>query len=86
MPRGRFKGLDADERDYRLGRADVGFRMRVRATASNTEGSRTVASNPTAVVAGPPVSTAQPFPRGSMVVGGAGDKTINRQITQQKGQ
>jgi hypothetical protein len=59
----------ADERDYRLGRADVGFRMRVRVTASNTEGSRTVASNPTAVVAGPPVSTAQPFPRGSMVVG-----------------
>lgn len=59
----------ATERDYRLGRADVGFRMRARVTASNTDGSRTVASNPTAVVAGPPVNTAPPFPRGSMVVG-----------------
>jgi hypothetical protein len=59
----------ATDRDHRLGRADVGFRLRVRVTASNTEGSRTAASNPTAVVGGPPVNTATPFPRGSMVVG-----------------
>jgi hypothetical protein len=43
--------------------------MRIRVTATNAEGSRTVASNPTAVVQGAPVNTAQPFPRGSMVVG-----------------
>jgi hypothetical protein len=59
----------ADDRDHRLSAADVGFRMRVRVTASNVDGSRTVASNPTAVVVGPPVNTAPPFPRGSMVVG-----------------
>ncbi len=59
----------ATGRDYRLGSADVGFRMRFRVTASNAEGARTAASNPTAVVAGPPVNTAAPFPRGSMLVG-----------------
>ena len=59
----------ATGRDHRLTSADVGFRMRVRVTASNTDGSRTAASNPTAVVVGPPVNTAAPFPRGSMVVG-----------------
>ena len=32
--------------------ADVGFRLRVRVTATNSEGSQTVASNPTAVVVG----------------------------------
>jgi hypothetical protein len=56
-------------RDYRLGTADVGFRMRVRVTATNSDGSRVAASNPTATVVGPPVNTAAPFPRGSMVVG-----------------
>ena len=59
----------ATDRDHRLTSADVGFRMRVRVTASNTDGSRTAASNPTGVVVGPPVNTAAPFPRGSMVVG-----------------
>ena len=59
----------ATNRDYRLGSSDVGHRMRVRVTATNTEGSITAASNPTSTVGGPPVNTAQPFPRGSMVVG-----------------
>ena len=44
----------ATSRDYRLGAGDVGFRMRARVTAANADGSRTAASNPTAVVAGPP--------------------------------
>jgi hypothetical protein len=59
----------ATGRDYRLGSADVGRRIRVRVTASNADGSRTAASNPTGVVAGPPVNTAQPWPRGTMLVG-----------------
>jgi hypothetical protein len=59
----------ATSREHRLTAADVGFRLRARVTASNAEGSRTAASNPTAVVAGPPVNTAMPFPRGAMVVG-----------------
>jgi hypothetical protein len=59
----------ADDRTYRLGRSDVGLRLRVRITASNADGARTAASNPTAVVVGPPVNTALPFPRGSMLVG-----------------
>ena len=50
----------ATSRDYRLGAADVGFRMRARVTAANADGSRTAASNPTAVVAGPPVNTSAP--------------------------
>jgi hypothetical protein len=59
----------ATRRDYRLVSSDVGFRMRVRVTATNVEGSRTAASNPTNTVAGPPVNTAAPFARGTMVVG-----------------
>ena len=59
----------ATSRDHRLGSGDVGFRMRVRVTASNAEGSRTAASNPTATVAGPPVNTTAPSSRGSFVVG-----------------
>jgi hypothetical protein len=43
--------------------------MRIRVTATNAEGSRVAASNPTGTVAGPPVNTAVPWPRGSMVVG-----------------
>ena len=35
---------------YRLVSADVGFRMRVRVTATNVDGSRTATSNPTGVV------------------------------------
>lgn len=59
----------ATDREHRLGRADVGSRLRVRVTASNADGSRTAASNPTAIVVGPPLNTMQPFPRGAMVVG-----------------
>jgi hypothetical protein len=59
----------ATSRDHRLGSSDVGFRIRVRVTATNAEGSRTAASNPTATVVGPPVNVSQPWPRGSMVVG-----------------
>ena len=54
---------------YRLVSADVGFRMRVRVTATNADGSRTAASNPTAVVEGPPVNTSTPSVRGTMTVG-----------------
>lgn len=59
----------ATERRYQLVRADVDFRMRVRVTATNAEGSRTVASNPTTTVVGPPVNTSIPVVRGNMVVG-----------------
>jgi hypothetical protein len=59
----------ATSRDYRLTAADVDFRMRIRVTASNVEGSKTVASNPTGVVVGPPVNTVTPAVRGTMLVG-----------------
>ncbi|HUG65672.1 MAG TPA: hypothetical protein VMK83_10680 [Gaiellaceae bacterium] len=59
----------ATGREHRLTSSDVGSRLRVRVTASNADGSRTVASNPTPTVVGPPVNTMQPFPRGAMVVG-----------------
>jgi hypothetical protein len=59
----------ATSRDYRLTAADVDFRMRIRVTASNAEGSKTVASNPTGVVVGPPVNTVTPAVRGTMLVG-----------------
>jgi hypothetical protein len=59
----------ATNRRYRLVAADAGSRMRVRVTATNADGSRTVASNPTAVVAGRPVNTSTPTVRGTMVVG-----------------
>ncbi len=59
----------ATSRDYRLGAGDVGFRMRARVTAANADGSRTAASNPTAVVAGPPVNTSIPAVRGTTLVG-----------------
>jgi len=59
----------ATGRDHRLVSGDVGFRLRVRVTATNAEGSGIAASNPTATVVGPPVNTAPPFARGSMVVG-----------------
>jgi hypothetical protein len=38
-------------------------------TATNADGSRTAASNPTAVVVGPPANTQPAWPRGAMVVG-----------------
>lgn len=53
---------------HRLTGADVGFRMRVRVTATNVDGSRTVASNPTAVVVGPPVNTSLPLVVGTPLV------------------
>lgn len=59
----------ATKRTYELVRADVDFRLRVRVTASNTEGSGTAASNPTATVVGPPVNTSIPLVRGNMVAG-----------------
>jgi hypothetical protein len=60
----------ATDRRYRLVGADVGFRMRVRVTATNADGSRTAASNATSpVVGGPPVNTAIPTVRGTMTVG-----------------
>jgi hypothetical protein len=43
--------------------------MRVRVTATNADGSQTVASNPTDVVVGPPVMVSQPSVRGSFLNG-----------------
>jgi hypothetical protein len=54
---------------YVLDRADDGFRIRVRVTASNSAGSATAASNPTQTVVGPPVNTAGPTIAGSFVNG-----------------
>ncbi len=54
---------------YVLTSADVGFRLRVRVTASNGDGSRTAASNPTGTVVGPPVLVSQPNVRGVVLVG-----------------
>jgi hypothetical protein len=56
-------------RTYRLTSADVDARLRVRVTASNAEGSQTVASNPTSPVVGPPVNTSLPIVRGTALVG-----------------
>jgi hypothetical protein len=55
---------------YELVSADVGFRIRVRVTATNADGAQTVASNPTPVVVGPPVNTSIPLVTGSALVGG----------------
>jgi hypothetical protein len=54
---------------YVLSAADVGFRIRVRVTASNSDGSKTVASNPTGTVVGPPVLVSQPNVLGTVLVG-----------------
>lgn len=59
----------ATDRRYRLVRADVGSRLRVRVTATNVDGSKTVASNPTGVVVGAPVNTSTPGVRGTTTVG-----------------
>ncbi len=59
----------ATDRRYRLVAADVGSRLRVRVTATNADGSRTAASNPTAVVVGRPVNTSAPSVQGTMTVG-----------------
>ena len=52
----------ATHRDYTLGSADVGHTVRVVVTASNSAGSATAASSPTAVVAAPqaPANTVPP--------------------------
>jgi hypothetical protein len=61
----------ATRRTYEVRKADVGFRLRVRVTASDADGSSTVASNPTSVVAAAvPVNTDRPSISGSPVVGG----------------
>ena len=54
---------------YTLVADDVGFRMRVRVTATNADGSQTVASNPTETVVGPPTLVSQPLVVGSLVNG-----------------
>ncbi len=59
----------ATARQYRLVRADVGSRLRVRVTATNVDGSKTAASNPTAVVVGVPVNTSPPGVTGTMTTG-----------------
>jgi len=61
--------LGATSSRYQLAAADVGSRIRVRVTAKNAEGEATAASNPTAVVVGPPVNTALPTVSGSALVG-----------------
>jgi hypothetical protein len=63
---------DATGRRYDVRQADVGFRLRVRVTATNVDGSTTVASNATATVAAPPArptNTTEPSISGTPVVG-----------------
>jgi len=59
---------------YKLGSADVGHRMRVRVTATNSAGTKTAASNPTAIVlasttSGPPRNTKEPLISGTSTQG-----------------
>jgi hypothetical protein len=61
---------------YTLTSSDVGRRMRIRVTATNSSGSTTAASNPTATVkasspSGKPVNTAEPVISGTAAVGQA---------------
>jgi hypothetical protein len=60
--------IGATRSSYRVAAADVGSRLRVRVTAKNADGQETVASNPTAIVVGPPVNTALPTVGGSALV------------------
>jgi len=53
---------------YEVASSDVGARLRVRVTAPNADGEQTVASNPTALVVGPPVNTSIPLIGGSALV------------------
>jgi len=62
--------IGATGRRYRIANADVGSRLRVRVTATNADGAETVASNPTAVIVGPPVNTSIPLVTGSGLVEG----------------
>lgn len=59
----------ATHASYVLTGADVGFRMRVRVTATNSAGSAAAASNPTALVVGAPVNTAAPAIKGTFLSG-----------------
>ena len=64
----------ATNTSYVLDSGDVGKRLRVRVTASNSSGSSTAASNPTSVVVaknatGPPVNTSEPSISGSATQG-----------------
>jgi hypothetical protein len=59
----------ATKSKYQLVRADVGFRIRVRVTATNSAGSATAASNATPTVVGPPVNTSIPTVEGTLVIG-----------------
>jgi hypothetical protein len=64
----------ATSSSYRLTSSDVNRRMRVRVTASNSAGTRTVASNATATVqasaaSGPPRNTREPSISGTMTRG-----------------
>lgn len=59
----------ATSQRYELRAADVGYRLRARVTATNADGSTAVASDPTAVVVGAPVTTQPPWPRGTMLTG-----------------
>jgi hypothetical protein len=61
--------IGATSSRYRIASADVGSRIRVRVTATNADGSTTVASNPTGVIVGPPVNTSIPLVTGSALVG-----------------
>jgi hypothetical protein len=60
----------ATARAYEVRAADAGFRLRVRVTATNDDGSASAASNPTAVVvAARPVNTDRPSISGTPSVG-----------------
>jgi len=59
----------ATDKRYKLVRADVSFRLRVRVTAMNADGSKTAASNPTGVVVGVPVNTSLPVVQGTTTNG-----------------
>lgn len=61
----------ATTQSYEVSERDVGRRLRVRVTATNADGSTTVASNPTEVVraANQPTNTSPPTISGSPVVG-----------------
>jgi len=63
---------DATARRYRVRSADVGFRLRVRVTATNADGSAAAASNPTAAITAAPASptnTTEPTISGTPGVG-----------------
>jgi hypothetical protein len=54
---------------YVISSADVGYRLRFRVTATNTDGPTTAASNPTSLISSAPVHTSDPVVSGSAVQG-----------------